>query len=488
MTSVAATIPPELLKKIIDFVGNEILLSGYDGGHMDYAARRAEMQHLSVCSLTCVYWARITRRKMFSTIVLRSLQDIRDLNALFSTSSAVLDIRRIPSLLDCLVRWVVDYQLGEYLWFLKLQPLLRIQEEYRLYASSDSNIALSQPSLDIHVSDRRPPSTNKTHFRYQSARHPLFYAMPRPIPLLRFRSGIIRLFLEDIHFANLRELRNLVGDFNLDRWDTKQIFCRRITWGDSTRLQPSSFASLSTSVESRFSYNSGPSVIAYQCTDNVLATLNCSTKALAGAFRWVSQLCIQDYDHLLDIVQGLYDNINVDGRNNIFGRCEVIFVGKRHYKKPGERHWMLGLNTDENEDATTAEFDFSIQALPSEGQFYPTTIGVEKIHFAAISHPIDERGQERADIHKVRIDLQHRPTPFGSPVEVAKWYDWDTLIKALRQFPMLSRITIWCQERDFLVTFATQLMETLLAAEDILTLAYGPSINFRHQTTHLRDL
>ena len=64
MASIAAGIPPELFKNILAFVGDDNRLG--NNGTFDAfpynnpATRREEMQHLSVCALTCVYWAQLT--------------------------------------------------------------------------------------------------------------------------------------------------------------------------------------------------------------------------------------------------------------------------------------------------------------------------------------------------------------------------------------------------------------------------------------------
>ncbi|KAI0084294.1 hypothetical protein BDY19DRAFT_541316 [Irpex rosettiformis] len=88
MSSLGASIPPELFEHILVYVGDEDRL--WNG--KDPMARREEMKHLSACALTCVYWAQLTRWRMFYRLVLRSAKDINDLRSLLQIYYKLGDI------------------------------------------------------------------------------------------------------------------------------------------------------------------------------------------------------------------------------------------------------------------------------------------------------------------------------------------------------------------------------------------------------------
>ena len=84
--SLAASIPPELFKSILVYVGDEERLDNHhifntaSPEHVSaVAARRDEMRHLSAYTLTCVYWAQLTRGRMFECLILRSSKDMAGL-------------------------------------------------------------------------------------------------------------------------------------------------------------------------------------------------------------------------------------------------------------------------------------------------------------------------------------------------------------------------------------------------------------------------
>ena len=118
--SLAASIPPELFKNVLAYVGDECLLVNTDmldttsPNHVSaIAARRDEMRHLSACTLTCVYWAQLTREHLFQRLILRSSKDMSGLLSFIHAPQSP----RIPPICDILRYLFVYYTLGDQPWF-----------------------------------------------------------------------------------------------------------------------------------------------------------------------------------------------------------------------------------------------------------------------------------------------------------------------------------------------------------------------------------
>ncbi|KAI0085262.1 hypothetical protein BDY19DRAFT_455745 [Irpex rosettiformis] len=466
--SLAATIPPELLNKIVHFVGDEALLYGEDDeddaepNAIYFADRQGGMVHLAACSLTCVYWAKVTRRKMFKILVLRSVQDIYDLLSFFHTSHTELYPRGIPSIQQCLQHLVVEHRLGDWVWFDNVRRLLTIQVQHQPYTSLQ---------LDIHVNGGS--FTSQSGVRLPSARHPLFRTMPRPLPVPQVSYKSMRLVLKDIHFTDIRGLRNLIQDFNLKSavwhkeeewilnrpwtWSTDKIYCYNMTWDAETSPNHelvSSSDMTTVIIGPDGAEFDGPSVFSSGSTDNAIVVMDCLMAALGCTNRRIRPLRIEHYDIIMNMLQSLRDCAL---RSGLCERFETQMKGSWCYQTP------LSLFNLELEFIITARSATSTEEQP---------LGVESFRFDTICREL--LGREQAhEVHEVHIQLKHQHTSSGSLVDVClQAYNWSEIINSLRQFPQLARISIWGTDREALADFAFRIKELLLPVKDILVLSY----------------
>ncbi len=354
--SLATTIPPELLSKIVHLAGEEALLYDEDDdgdnepNALYFADRRGGMRHLSSCSLTCVYWAKVARPRMYRILVLRCVQDIYDLLSLFHASHAHLGTRGIPSISQCLQHLVVEHELGNWVWFHNILQLLKIQVEHQRYTSL---------RLDVHVDGHNFPSKKRAKSR--PALHPLFLSMPRPIPIPPLSYKSMRLTLQDTALANISELRNLVQDFNLKSaewhkeeewiltrawsWYTDKIYCKNVTWGpDSSPKDHSdivSSADLTTIiVDVHGAELPGPSALSSGCTDNVATAMDCTISALRCANRSIRFVRIERYDVIVGMLQSLRDSALKSG---LCERNDVKMEGSWRYDQQTS-HFDTGMS------------------------------------------------------------------------------------------------------------------------------------------------
>ncbi|KAI0084666.1 hypothetical protein BDY19DRAFT_997574 [Irpex rosettiformis] len=244
MALLAATIPPELFEVILLHVGDEDRLRS----HENAATRREEMKHLSACALTCVYWAQLTRARMFRLLVLRSSKDLRDLRSILLLTAASDRLAPIGKFLASLV---IYYKLGEPPWFYNAGGLKTSGAERLLW-------------VYFHVIGPEPPAFTVGNTR-RSVLHPLFYSVPRILPMTSFHKLRVYLYVENIHFTNPTTLCNLLRDCKL--LQPREMHCINLTWDhDSDSTAPPS------SVNWKFTHHSDIRFVsASQCTDNVLA-------------------------------------------------------------------------------------------------------------------------------------------------------------------------------------------------------------------------
>ncbi|KAI0091512.1 hypothetical protein BDY19DRAFT_630281 [Irpex rosettiformis] len=169
MSSLGASIPPELFEHILFYVGDRkrLMLSE------DPRARREEMKHLSACALTCVYWAQMTRGRMFDRLILRSAKSISGLQSLLHASPS----DRLGSLGTILKELVICYKLGDLLWFYNVPGLV---------ASGANKLHW----VDFHILGPVPPAFTAGNTR-RSILHPLFFAVPRVMPMTSFHKFTI---------------------------------------------------------------------------------------------------------------------------------------------------------------------------------------------------------------------------------------------------------------------------------------------------------
>lgn len=247
MTSLAASIPPELFKNILFFVGDEERLDPLEH-RFTLAARREEMKHLSVCASTCVYWAQLTRERMFELLVLRSSKDLSDLKSLLRTPSATPS--RIEPLGKILRDVAVYYTLGDRPWFHNVGGLKACGVPHLQYFY----LHITGPATPVFTaaSTRRP------------VLHPLFFASPRVLPVkFPYR---LHLTIENVHLPNSASLFNLLQDcLSLH---PQHIKCSNLTWDQDSEAAPSS-SSMTLKLACRV--KSLLPVSAVGCTDDVLA-------------------------------------------------------------------------------------------------------------------------------------------------------------------------------------------------------------------------
>ncbi|KAI0092283.1 hypothetical protein BDY19DRAFT_590783 [Irpex rosettiformis] len=212
MASLAASIPPELFKGILLYVGDWGRLRPRE----DPTVRREEMKHLSACALTCVYWAQLTRGRMFKRLALRSPKDLCGLRSFLRASSS----GRLPSIGELLRELVIFYKLGDIPWFHNVPGLV---------ASGGYYLGL----VHFHVLGPVPPAITAGNTRW-SILHPLFFAVPRVLPMNSFHKLDVSVHVENIHFFYPTMLRNLLHDCNL--LGPSFIYCTNLTWDHETNL------------------------------------------------------------------------------------------------------------------------------------------------------------------------------------------------------------------------------------------------------------
>jgi hypothetical protein len=115
----AADIPPELFSTILYYIADDTEL-----GNLWSNKRKTVIAHLAACSLTCVYWAKICRPRIFMYVVVKSFDALQRLSSLASHT---------PQSLSPIVNFIQYLHMVQYLndrpWLhtLRLQPSLGLQ-------------------------------------------------------------------------------------------------------------------------------------------------------------------------------------------------------------------------------------------------------------------------------------------------------------------------------------------------------------------------
>ena len=285
MTSLATTIPPELLNNILSFVGDEERLHPLEH-HFSLGARQEEMRHLSVCASTCVYWAQLTRERMFELLVLRSSEDLYNLQSLLRAPS--ITPSRIKPIAETLLEIVVYYMLGDRPWFHNIgglkahgAPHLRC-----LY------LRITGPATPVFTaaSTRRP------------VLHPLFFASPRALPV-KF-SCRFHISIENLHLPNPASLFNLMQDC-LSLYP-QHARCSNLTWDQDSQVTPLSGLGM---FKPACRADSLLPVSAVGCTDDVLAAMMIQSVPHHefSRRRWGPHLSLPDTSSLFDIMHITWD-------------------------------------------------------------------------------------------------------------------------------------------------------------------------------------
>ncbi|KAI0092212.1 hypothetical protein BDY19DRAFT_903925 [Irpex rosettiformis] len=207
-------------------------------------ARREEMKHLSACALTCVYWAQLTRQRMFERLVLWSPKDLCGLRPLLRASKN----GRLDPIGHFIRVLVVYYKLGDHPWFHSVGGL-------------EASGADELRHVYLHILGPVPPAFTVGDTR-RSVSHPLFYAVLRVLPMTSFYKLEVHVSIENIHFTHPAMLFNLLQDCKLLRpwW----IFCINLTWDHDSTATPSS-------IGWTFTHHSNILVDASHCTQSTLA-------------------------------------------------------------------------------------------------------------------------------------------------------------------------------------------------------------------------
>ena len=211
MTSLGASIPPELFVNILDFVGFESF--GVQLGPIDptyLAARREVKRCLSACASTCLYWAKLTRDRLFRDLVVRSREDLHDLRSLLRSSPNA----QLAPVGDFLYALLVFHTVGDHLWLYELPALVKFEAPRLAHVI----LRVSGPATPsfIAASTQRP------------VLHPLSYSAPRHLPIPVFHPQLVHVELWDLDLPNPAVLFNLLQDcLSLE---PQSIFCRNVIW------------------------------------------------------------------------------------------------------------------------------------------------------------------------------------------------------------------------------------------------------------------
>ena len=286
MISLAASIPPELFKDILSFVGDTTLLIPQAQSSEDQPARRAEMKHLSVCASTCIYWARLTRERMLSMLILRSYTDLCDFRSLLRAPSST----RLDPIGNLVQALYVFYKLDDRFWPHNVGGL-KVHGLRSLYR------------MVMHV--RGPIPNGFTAHNNQAVLHPLFVSMPKALSMgLRTCTNGLHIMIADIHFPNLIILHNLLQD--LVSLGPLNMICSRLTW-DTGPESPSLH----------------PNGMGFSCSLSNVHVTGCTNDFLVAGMvvniprRQYRQPCVSlsDTVHLVDIQRSCTDPHN---RSEIF--------------------------------------------------------------------------------------------------------------------------------------------------------------------------
>lgn len=214
MTSLAADMPAELFENILYFVGNEDRLDPTgDHDNFDPSAWREEIKHLSVCAATCVYWARLSRPRMFEHVALLSHNDLCSLQTLLRNSSSS---HRIDSIGTMLFKLTLFYTLGDQPWFYHARGL-------NVYGASGLH------RIFLHIIGPATPAfiaASSGGFLL----HPLSISTPRILQMSIFHDIAVAVYIKNIHLPKPTVLFDLLRD--CVSLQPESISCETITWDD----------------------------------------------------------------------------------------------------------------------------------------------------------------------------------------------------------------------------------------------------------------
>jgi hypothetical protein len=233
--------PRELLGEIVNHVGDEAVLED-----MESKDRKDVLRHLGACALTCSYWAKTCRPKIFRRVRLRSIEDVRRLSSLVlhtpqSFPPAVL-------LIKCLL---VVQSLDDQPWLhtLRLQPSLGLiipdaHVEFNIVGPNDGN-GYAGPATFSHLAT----------------------GLPRSLPPVCYLCD--SLMLENLSLQPIHELRRLLRSLcfrpvNRPSSSPRRIGLVNIMWDSRTSISDVLLG------DRPFALPPFPiAIMAFECTDNI---------------------------------------------------------------------------------------------------------------------------------------------------------------------------------------------------------------------------
>lgn len=317
--SAAITLPPELVKHVVDYVGNvNRLIEGFADNEARLA-RKEEIRHLSVCALTCVYWAHICREKIFEIIMLQSPSDLREYRSMAFTSPSP----RFLPMSDYLLCLICVYTCNHYMWFYGVSGLV-----IKLRESQRKN-RVANVHFRVHRQEPEPPEGEASQLQQSPLRH-LSYALPRSPPTFPLRNdgGSLMTALGNIRVRDMTELKKPIVDAG-GLWGGQgmsyYVSMEAVTWDTPTSVEMETLAS------SHFSQHTGtfsdisddllPSASATGCTDDVMVVAiqlhtwaNMPSRIRRNrTLRSSFSVLIPDYPCMLSIFQDLYTDAQASG-------------------------------------------------------------------------------------------------------------------------------------------------------------------------------
>ncbi|KAI0798703.1 hypothetical protein BC629DRAFT_243213 [Irpex lacteus] len=210
----AATLPPELFDSILFYVC-EFAVDLLDPEAMT-PSRKQTIKDITACSLTCVYWARICRERIFKKIWIKNYEDLCAFSSL--ASSTPKGFKPISALAEraTLVLHIAD---RPWLHLLRLQPsLIPEMPLVRNYASIHFRI-IDSSSADSDT-PRRPT--------YRC----VFSGLPRALPASCHQCD--DLTIRNPYFQTERDVKSLLAKFGRRPYPRKHIVAWNITLLDVT--------------------------------------------------------------------------------------------------------------------------------------------------------------------------------------------------------------------------------------------------------------
>ena len=164
-----------------------------------HPTRGVEMnkRELGLCSLTSRSWAKRCRPLIFGSIVIRSLEDFK--NLLYLMDSAI-SIPQVPPLAECITHIDVrHYGLWTIPWFHRIHNELACR-----------SVHLDPDDLSLEFEEAYFPVASQAEGQRGYAPRSLSTSLPRTIPRSMFSHGV--LLLTDLHFHNADDLLRFIDD------------------------------------------------------------------------------------------------------------------------------------------------------------------------------------------------------------------------------------------------------------------------------------